>query len=228
MPERLEYSGNPLPSGLPGFGGGTIDVLTLPGFNRVVAAQKFGPVNDAPNATPPNPKPPAGSNPEDPTDEVVNPTNPPTQPGIPTPIFCKECADQGDFGDAPLMYGVKNSDSCVDCSGKPKTVSRYFSELAASSPSSGIFYSDTASIKGKLGGKEWTISPTELILDGSQGGVALNETHLVLGYTNARQTYYQFGPEIIDPDGNHYTPQELQVCEGGQTKTWKVLAYKPE
>ena len=73
MAERLEYSGDALPSGLPGFGGGTVTVLTLPGFNRVVAAQKFGPVNDAPNVTVPDPIPPAGSNPEDPTNEVVSP-----------------------------------------------------------------------------------------------------------------------------------------------------------
>jgi hypothetical protein len=73
MSDRLEYPGNPLPSGLPGFGGGTVDVVVLPGFNRVVAAQKFGPVNDAPNITVPDSVPPAGSNPEDPTNEVVSP-----------------------------------------------------------------------------------------------------------------------------------------------------------
>ena len=75
MSDRLEYPGNPLPSGLPGFGGGTVDVVVLPGFNRVVAAQKFGPVNDAPTVIPPDPTPPPGSNPEDPVPpgEVVPP-----------------------------------------------------------------------------------------------------------------------------------------------------------
>jgi hypothetical protein len=82
MAERLEYSGDSLPTGLPGFGGGTVNVLTLPGFNRVVAAQKFGPVNDAP-VTAPDPIPPIGSNPEDPTDEVVVPADAPPVGGTP-------------------------------------------------------------------------------------------------------------------------------------------------
>jgi hypothetical protein len=83
MAERLEYSGDSLPTGLPGFGGGTVDVLTLPGFNRVVAAQKFGPVNDAPNITVPDSTAPIGSNPEDPTDEVVTPGPAPLPTGTP-------------------------------------------------------------------------------------------------------------------------------------------------
>lgn len=80
MAERLEYSGDALPSGLPGFGGGTVNVLILPGFNRVVAAQKFGPVNDASNVTVPDSVPPAGSNPENPTDEIVTPAPAPPPP----------------------------------------------------------------------------------------------------------------------------------------------------
>jgi len=83
MAERLEYAGDPLPSGLPGFGGGTVDVLILPGFNRVVAAQKFGLVNDVPTATVPSPEPPAGSDPEIPTDEVVEPAPAPDPAGGP-------------------------------------------------------------------------------------------------------------------------------------------------
>jgi len=226
MSERLEYSGDPLPSGLPGFGGGTITVLPLPGFSRVVAAQKFGPVNDAPTVTPPDSEPPAGSNPENPTNEVVEPSPAPSQPGIPTPIFCKECEDQNNVGQSPLMYGIRYQDSCVGCDGKPKQVTRYFSELTASSEEAGVFYSDTASITGKLGGKEWTISPTELILD--QAKANLTSSQLALDVNGAFETYYQAGPTIKGPDGEEYTPQELEVCEGGETKTWKVLAYKPD
>jgi hypothetical protein len=28
-------------------------------------------------------------------------------------------------------------------------------------------------------------------------------------------------------DEDLYQPEDLEVCEGGETKTWKVLAYKP-
>ena len=144
MAERIEFVGNPLPTGLPGFGGGTVSVLILPGFNTVVAVQKFGPVVDAPGVTVPDDTPPIGSNPEDPTDEVVDPGPVPSQPGIPTPIFCKECEDQNNVGQSPLMYGIRYQDSCVGCDGKPKQVTRYFSELTASSENAGIYYTDTA------------------------------------------------------------------------------------
>jgi hypothetical protein len=73
MAERLPYSGTPLPTGLPGVGGSTVEVIILPGFNTVVAAQTFGPTVDAVDAIPPNPTPPVGSNPQIPTTEVVEP-----------------------------------------------------------------------------------------------------------------------------------------------------------
>lgn len=78
MSERIEFVGNPLPSGLPGFGGGTVSVLILPGFNTVVAVQEFGPVvNVVPGGpggvTIPNDTAPVGSDPADPTNEVVAP-----------------------------------------------------------------------------------------------------------------------------------------------------------
>ena len=106
MAERLEYSGDPLPTGLPGFGGGTVNVLTLPGFNRVVAPQKFGPVKDAPTVTPPDPDPPAGSNPEDPTDEVVEPADPPPPPDAPNwgPALAKKLDKQPPCADAYTFF----------------------------------------------------------------------------------------------------------------------------
>lgn len=231
MSERLEYSGNPLPSGLPGFGGGTIDVLTLPGFNRVVAAQKFGPVNDAPNVTPPDPEPPAGSNPENPTNEVVEPEVAPSAPNSPTPIFCKECEDQNDVGPSPLMYGIRYKDSCVGCDGKAKEVTRYFSELSAASDENGIFYTDTAEINGKLSGQFWRISPLkfELATDDSNKLTLINDAVEITRF--GQLTSYSgdsTGPNILGEDGKRYRPQDLEVCVGGSTETWKVLAYKPE
>ena len=106
MAERLEYSGDPLPTGLPGFGGGTVDILILPGFNRVVAPQKFLPVNDAPAATPPDPDPPAGSNPEDPTDEVVEPADPPAPPDTPDwgPALAKKLSKRPPCDEANLFF----------------------------------------------------------------------------------------------------------------------------
>lgn len=226
MSERLEYSGDPLPSGLPGFGGGTVTVLPLPGFSRVVAAQKFGPVNNAPTVTPPDPEPPPGSNPEDPTNEVVTPANPPAQPGIPTPIFCKECETQNNVGQSPLMYGIRYTDSCVGCNGKPKDVTRYFSELTASSPNAGIYYTDTASMRFTFNNNTSEISEQKVKIQFSTNRAELLNDELV--FSNGGQTtFYQRGPKIQDPDGNVYEPQDLEVCENGETKTWKVLAYKP-
>lgn len=226
MAERIEFVGNPLPTGLPGFGGGTVSVLILPGFNTVVAVQQFGPVVDAPTVTPPDPEPPEGSNPENPTPNPVNPAPPPAPPNSPTPIFCKECVDQGDLGDAPLMYGVRYSDTCVGCNGKPITVTRYFSELTASSQNAGIFYTDTASMRFKVGSNSLNLSENKISIEFSTNRSELFDDELV--FSNGGQTtFYQRGPVIKDPDGNEYKPQDLEVCEGGETKTWKVLAYKP-
>jgi hypothetical protein len=224
MAERIEFVGNPLPTGLPGFGGGTVSVLILPGFNTVVAVQQFGPVVDA-QVTPPDPDAPPGSNPENPTNEVVDPGPAPYPPNQTRPNFCKECVDQNDVGQSPLMYGIRYEDSCVGCDGRRKTVTRYFSELTASSEQAGVFYSDTASITGKLGDKEWTISPTELILD--QAKASLTSSQLALDVNGALETYYQAGPTIQGPDGKEYSPQDLEVCNGTNTETWKVLAWKP-
>ena len=107
MAERLEYSGDPLPTGLPGFGGGTVDILILPGFNRVVAPQKFGLVKDVPTVTLPDPNPPVGSNPEDPTDEVVEPVVAPLPPDTPNwgPALNKKLNKRPSCNDAKIFFG---------------------------------------------------------------------------------------------------------------------------
>jgi hypothetical protein len=231
MAERIEFVGNPLPTGLPGFGGGTVSVLVLPGFNTVVAVQQFGPVVDAPTVIPPNPEPPEGSNPENPTNEVVTPANPPTQPGVPTPIFCKECEDQDDVGDGPLMYGIRYKDVCVGCDGKEREVTRYFSRLTATSEENGVFYSDLAEVTGKdSSGKFWKINPNifELTRDVSNKLTLLNDAIEITRF--GQLTSYSgdsTGPNILGEDGKRYRPQDLEVCNGTNTETWKVLAWKP-
>jgi hypothetical protein len=76
MSERLEYQGNPLPSGLPGFGNPSLTEIALPGISNVVIPTKLGPVVDIPAdsiSQPPSPTAPTGSDPANPTTEVVNP-----------------------------------------------------------------------------------------------------------------------------------------------------------
>jgi hypothetical protein len=227
MSDRLEYAGEPLPSGLPGFGGGTINVLVLPGFNRVVAAQTFGPVNDAPTITAPDPQIPIGSNPEDPTNEVVTPGTAPVQQSGASSNFCERCVPP-DFQiqGFPLMKAEQADSACVDCQGNtPGKVAE--PGIAAISNEQGIFWDGNSGIEGKEpGGKEWSITDTELKLDGSIGGVILNETHLVLGLGGGQETFYQAGPEIIAPDGKRYTPKDIEVCISGSKKTWRILAVE--
>jgi hypothetical protein len=225
MSDRLEYAGEPLPSGLPGFGGGTIYVLVLPGFNRVVAAQTFGPVNDAPTITPPDPQIPIGSNPEDPTNEVVNPGIAPVSQSGASSNFCKQCVppEADNYPQPPLLFASAVESGCTDCYGGEIGSINWF-DTVANDDGDGIFLKDgITGLKGKSGEDEWSITPTELLLDGSSGGVALNDSHLVLGYTR-QQTYYQAGPEIIAPDGKRYTPKDIEVCISGSKRTWKILA----
>ena len=229
MAERIEFVGNPLPTGLPGFGGGTVSVLILPGFNTVVAVQKFGPVVDAPTVTPPNPEPPAGSNPEYPTEEVI-PPGPAPQPGNglgrALGTFCERCVPpEFNITNFPLMMAIQAESACFDCQGgQPGTVAQ--PDVAAYSNQQGIFWDGNSGINGKApGGKEWSITDTELILD--QAKANLTSSQLALDVNGALETYYQAGPTIKGPDGKEYQPQDLEVCNGTTTETWKVLAYKP-
>ena len=185
MAERIEFVGNPLPTGLPGFGGGTVSVLTLPGFNAVVAVQQFGPVVNAPEVEVPDDTPPVGSDPADPTDEVVVPD---PNPGGTAPFFnrnfCSTCKSTTLPDDKPILYGKIESTKCVDCQGRIKTVA--FLVPAATEivyTSSGIRYDGIG---------RWEIDSY---------GVMLDE--------------------------DLYQPKELDVCENGETVTWKVLAYAP-
>jgi hypothetical protein len=213
MSERLEYSGDPLPSGLPGFGGGTITVLPLPGFSRVVAAQKFGPVNDAPTVTPPNSEPPLGSNPENPTNEVVTPaTAPPSGSGV-SSNFCKVCEPVTlDLDPTPILMATKVDTGCKDCSGNVVNEVLWFD--TASNGTDGVFlYQGIGGLEGK-GSSNWK-------LDSSSQRATLYLDDGEISFIQAG------GPLLIGPDGNDYRPEDLQVCENGETKTWKVLAYKP-
>lgn len=229
MSERLEYSGDPLPSGLPGFGGGTITVLPLPGFSRVVAAQKFGPVNDAPTVTPPDPEPPAGSNPENPTNEVVPPAIAPSLPGT-SSNFCDKCQPPSATEPAgALLKAYHAPSSCTSCQGtEPGTINWF--RTAAINYNDGVFHiegDNRSRLRGVGQGTEWNISSNpgvglEIGTAGTEDGCALRKDKASVGTTE-----YRKGAKIYDGDTTElYEPQELEVCENGQTKTWKVLAYK--
>jgi len=228
MSERIEFVGNPLPTGLPGFGGGTVSVLILPGFNTVVAVQQFGPVVDAPTVTPPDPEPPPGSNPENPTPNPVTPAPAPAPPstGGYIPNLCKECVTQPNVGEKPILRGERVDDFCVPCGGaEPIPVTRYFTEPAATSAETGIFYGSGSVLRGKESGKTWEIDANpavglEIGTAGSEDGCALRKDRVYVGTTEYRQ-----GAIIYDGDTSKtYRPQDLQVCIGGNRQTWKVLA----
>jgi hypothetical protein len=213
MSERIEFVGNPLPTGLPGFGGGTVSVLILPGFNTVVAVQQFGPVVDAPGVTVPDDTPPIGSDPEDPTDEVVNPG---PAPGTPAGSnnFCEKCVppDASASGN-PLLFGVTRPSSCTNCAGTRVGTTVWFD--TASNGTDGVFlYEGVGGLQGR-NNSNWK-------LDSSQQRARLYLDNGEISFISGG------GPSLEGPDGKEYKPQDLEVCEGGETKTWKVLAYKPD
>lgn len=231
MADRLEYAGDPLPSGLPGFGGGTVDVLILPGFNRVVAAQKFGPVNDAPNVTPPDPTAPDGSNPEDPTDEVVDPADPPLPPSSGDNNFCERCVppNDEDLGN-PIYYAKLVESGCVDCTGF--SPGKVMAPVPASSNEGqdGIRFTSPSTLKGYGGGYFWTIGAgtIEMASDDSTEAAVIVPGLITLTDDEGNDTKFGVGPDIVIYDSKKYRPEDLEVCENGETKTWKVLAYKPD
>lgn len=228
MAERIEFVGNPLPTGLPGFGGGTVSVLILPGFNTVVAVQQFGPVVDAPTVTPPDPEPPEGSNPENPTTNPVDP-GPAPSPSGGSSNFCKQCTPPtaADPENAILKTYAAPS-SCNDCQGgRPGKIDWF--QSAATSSNSGLFHGGGSTLRGKeLGGGRWELDANTSIglqigNQGSENSCTLTRFKVTVG-----KTEYKTGAKIYDGDTTKtYEPQDLEVCEGGETKTWKVLAWKP-
>ena len=234
MAERIEFVGNPLPTGLPGFGGGTVSVLTLPGFNTVVAVQQFGPVVDAPTVTPPNPEPPPGSNPENPTptpDPVPPAPAPPSGSGGGyIPNLCKQCVTEPNYGDTPLIKGRREKDYCVPCGGaKPIEVNRYFTEPAATSQNFGVYHGGASVLRGKESDLQWSIDANTF--KGLQIGEPESDESCTLTRfkVTVGKTEYRTGAIIYDGETTEtYEPQELEVCENNETKTWKVLAYKPK
>jgi hypothetical protein len=226
MAERIEFVGNPLPTGLPGFGGGTVSVLILPGFNTVVAVQQFGPVVDAPTVTPPDPEPPEGSNPENPTTNPVTPALPPSPSGA-SSNFCDKCEPPSASEPAgALLKAYHAPSSCRDCrGGQPGTIDWF--RTAADSYQEGLFHDGGSKLRGTQSGDQWLIdSNASLGLTignvGTQNSCALRNDKVYLGIS-----YLDKGAKIFNGDtAELFEPQELEVCEGGQTKTWKVLAYK--
>jgi hypothetical protein len=76
MADRLEYQGNPLPSGLPGIGDPTVTSLNFPQQGTYFPPIVNGPVVDIPVDSvtqPPSPTAPVGNDPANPTTEVVDP-----------------------------------------------------------------------------------------------------------------------------------------------------------
>lgn len=200
MAERIEYQGDSLPSGLPGFGGGSVSVLTLPGFNRVVSVQTFGPAVDAPNVIPPDPTPPAGNTPENPATGPVSPSPAPAPQSTGQPSFCKSCESypSQDFGIDPIIIGRKTPDICIECSGKQKVIGNYYSPIPAADPGgAGIFWGGEAEIRGDTGEDQWYVN------------------HRVIAIT-------------ADEDGQlkECSPKQIKVCVDGEVKTWWVLAYE--
>lgn len=240
MADRIEYQGVPLPSGLPGFGGGTVEVLTLPGFNTVVAPLKFGPVVDAINAVPPDPTPPIGSNPDDPTDQIIDPGPPPVNvgPGSDSRMtsLCAnyDCESDDDLG-TPLVFAQKLLDPiCVACDKIPPGGGKYYPNFfTATSEEFGVYYKNGDWIQGKADGQTWDIKQEEFKTTNSNAefkigenefsdGAKLNKDKVILSGTE-----YRKNAKIFDIDnGRLYEPKSLEVCVGGQTKTWYVLAYE--
>ena len=216
MAERIEFVGNPLPTGLPGFGGGTVSVLTLPGFNTVVAVQQFGPVVDAPTVTPPTSTPPAGSNPENPTPTPVDPAPAPAPPstGSGNGTFCEECKPPDPSAqNQPLLFAAPVSSSCRGCNGDTVSTITWFDTV--SNGEEGIFlYQGVQGLEGK-GSSNWK-------LDSSQQRARLclddGEMSFITGG----------GPSLTGSDGKEYKAYEINVCKNGLPATWTFLAHDPE
>jgi hypothetical protein len=129
----------------------------------------------------------------------------------------------------PLLRGTRQDDYCVPCggNGKPQPVIRYFTEPAATSQNYGLYHGGASVLRGEENGKTWQIQANASIGlrvgdIGTQDGCGIRNDKVIVGLTE-----YRTGAVIFDGETSRkYEPQDLEVCEGGQTKTWKVLAYK--
>lgn len=199
MADRIEYQGNPLPTGLPGFGGATVETVVLPGINTVVTPLAFGPTVEAINATPPNPTPPEGNDPNNPTYNVVDPGVAPSAISGGSNSFCVQCETEENVGDFPILTGIRKQTPCVDCSGGAQTIKRYISSPAATAEY-GVYWSPPGTLRGYTSAEEeelqqWKITPNSVYLTNDAG-------------------YYD------------YSPKEVTVCVDGEPKTWYILAYQ--
>jgi len=209
MAERIEFRGDSLPSGFPGFGGGSTVDIALNGLGSFVRPVLFGAVNNAP-VTPPSSTAPVGSNPATPTTTVVPPATAPPDTYINNTTnvtnvtnvtnitsinsICPDCRSEDDVGTAPMLTGFRTTTgNCYDCNGFLSNRTRYFSTPAVQF-AGGIYYGGTTKLEGRgLGGPptSWSLDYTGIVLRGSL-----------------------------------YSPQTLQVCDNGTTRNWEVLAYK--
>ena len=168
MADRIEYQGDPLPSGLPGFGGGSVEVLTLPGINSVVVPLKFGPTVEAVNAVPPDPTPPTGSDPKDPTDAVVAPGPAPTTPNL-GGNYCSVCEpptsnDQGN----PILFATIKQSSCTNCQGTRYAEMTWF-DGAHDETGQGVFWGNSEVLRGVAIPGEWEIRYDRIYLTNNLG-----------------------------------------------------------
>lgn len=208
MAERIEFRGDSLPSGFPGFGGGSTVDVALNGLGSFVRPVLFGAVNNA-TVTPPSSTPPVGSNPQNPTTTVVPPAAAPPDSYINNTTnvtnvtnvtnitsinsICPDCRTETDVGTNPMLTGFRTTTgNCFDCNGFLSNRTRYFSSPAVQQ-TGGIYYGGTTKLEGRglAPSTSWSLDTTGIVLKGSL-----------------------------------YSPQTLQVCEDGNTKTWEVLAYK--
>jgi hypothetical protein len=130
----------------------------------------------------------------------------------------------------PLLVGMREQDYCVPCGGgQPIQVNRYFTKPASNGVLDGLSYGGEGKLVGrnKNTGEEFLLTPVpayglEIGNFGSNDFCNLTSFKVSVG-----KTEYKRGAVIYDGETlETYQPQDLEVCECGQTKTWKVLAYK--
>jgi hypothetical protein len=203
--EVIQFRGDPLPAGLPGFGGSSSSQLNLDGISGFVRPLIFGAIVNAPTVTVPSSTPPAGSNPSNPTTSVVTPAQAPpanyynqttTSTTNITNItninsICPDCRSESNVGSSPLLSGFRaNTGNCYDCAGILGNRTRYFSTPAANTFGEGLFYTAPTTLSGKGLTQQWTLNGTGLKLY----------------------------------DGGTYSSQSIKVCVNGETTTWYILA----